>query len=91
MIGESMKKANGVYIQEFFEKRSSKGWRGGGRDRSTQGISQLEFFHLLKMASSNKEVYEDVLKFVNGHSRVAKDMTMEDLNLLFLSETHESI
>lgn len=81
----------GESLLNFFKKRSSTGWRGGGRERSSGGITKEEFCHLLKMASAHKEVYEDILKFVKGHSKIAKEINMNDVDLLYITETHHSI
>jgi len=75
---------------DFFKKRSSAGYRRGGRERSTGSLTAEEFNNLIKIASNHMDVYEDILKFVKGHRKIARELDMEDIHLLFLAEVQSS-
>jgi hypothetical protein len=81
---------NKNHLFEFFQKLSSTGWRRGGRKRTFGNLSSEEVFEILRRLSEDTGPIEDLVKFVKGHKKIAREMTLENVQEAFsLFKTQE--
>lgn len=64
---------------DFFSLRSSVGYRRGGRSRSFGDLSAADVHALIGTISKHPGEVDDLVKFVKGHSRIARELTVEDV------------
>jgi hypothetical protein len=76
-------KSRSQSLVDFFQKRSSTGWRGGGRERSFGNLSVTEVHQILQHLVEDVEPIEDLVKFVKGHSKVARELTLEEVQAAY--------
>ena len=66
-------------LHKFFSKRSSTGWRGGGRRRTFGSLTPEDVFKVLQDLSEDVGPIEDLVKFVKGHKKIARELTLEEI------------
>lgn len=83
-------------LLDFFKLRAGNGWRGGRRvpPPGFGGLSPEDVVRLLREISAETAAVEELVKFVKGHRRVARELTAEDVRevaaLLAVREVMES-
>jgi hypothetical protein len=94
MNREKREHARTKALVDFFKEKGSTGYRKGGRSRSFGGLSAVEIFRIIQHLNEKWEVVEDLLKFVRSHKKIAREMTVVDVeeavNELTVSEVMES-
>lgn len=66
-------------LADFFKLRSSTGYRKGGRERNFGGLTPDEAYYIIKLVSDHKNAVDDLVKFVKGHAKIARELTLEDV------------
>lgn len=81
---------------DFFKLRAGNGWRGGKRvpPPGFGGLSPEDVLRLVREISAETAAVEELVRFVKGHRRVARELTVEDVRevaaLLAVREVMES-
>jgi len=69
----------GDKLLQFFRRRPSTGYRRGGRRRPFGSLTPEQVHALVRALSEDPGPVEDLVKFVKGHRRVARELSLEDV------------